>query len=153
MLLNYLRIGFRNLSRKRVYSFINIFGLTMGLACFLIIALYIFDELTYDRFHKDADFIYRIIEHKISPAGRESNIVSVAYNNSKKAEQEFPEISQSTRFSVFGRSNVINPENNQVFYETYSIADATFFSVFDFPIVEGDLKNALTNPYTVILTD
>jgi len=153
MLLNYLKFGIRNLGRKKVYSFINIFGLTVGLACFLFIALYIFDELTYDRFHRDADSIYRIVEHKNSAEGKESNIVSIAYNVSKKAEKDFPEIEQSTHFSVLGRSNVINPENNQTFYEAYAIGDEEFFNVFDFPVIDGDLKNALTNPFSIVLTD
>jgi len=153
MLLNYLKFGIRNLRRKKVYSFINIFGLTVGLACFLFIALYIFDELTYDRFHKDTDSIYRIVEHKTSTTGKESSVISIAYNISKKAEKEFPEIEQSTRFSILGRSNVMNPENNHVFYELYAIGDASFFNVFDFPFIDGDRKNALTNPYSVVLTD
>ena len=153
MLLNYLKFGLRNLGRKKVYSFINIFGLAVGLACFLFIALYIFDELTYDRFHKDGDSIYRIVEHKTSTAGKESNVISIAYNISKKAEKDFPEIQQTTRFSMLGRSNVINSENNKVFYEDYAIGDPGFFKVFDFPHVEGSLQHALDNPYSVVLTD
>jgi putative ABC transport system permease protein len=153
MLSTYLRFGIRNLLRKKVYSFINIFGLTIGLACFLFIALYIFDELTYDRFHRDAHQIYRIVEHKTSQAGKESKVISIAYNISRKAEKEFPEVEGSTRFSILGRSNVINPANNQTFYELYAIGDSSFFNVFDFAFVEGDKNNALTNPYSIVLTD
>jgi putative ABC transport system permease protein len=152
MLLNYLKFGWRNIRKKKTYSFINIFGLTAGLACFLLIALYVFDELTYDRFHKNPGSIYRIIEHKTS-AGKESNVISIAYNISKKADFDFPEIEHSTRFSILGRSNVVNPENNQTFYELYAIADTDFFNVFDFPLVDGDVKTALNDPFSIVLTD
>jgi putative ABC transport system permease protein len=62
MLRNNLKIAYRNLRKQKVFSFINLFGLTVGLSCFLLIALYIFDELTYDGFHKKADSIYRVVE-------------------------------------------------------------------------------------------
>src|SRR5215207_9221250 len=111
MLRNYLKIAWRNLGKHRIYSFINIFGLTAGLTAFLLIALYIFDELTYDRFHKNADDIYRVIEHKTSAAGKESNVVSVAFNISEKSKTDFPEADKATRFSMLGRSNILNDDN------------------------------------------
>src|ERR1700750_2373287 len=110
MLRNYFKIAWRNLGKHRIYSFINIFGLTVGLAAFLLIALYIFDELTYDTFHKDANSIYRVVEHKTSAAGKESNVVSVAFNISEKAIKDLPEVEQATRFSMLGRSNISNDE-------------------------------------------
>ena len=64
MIKHYIKIALRNLWRNKTYSFINIFGLTLGFVCFLLIALYIFDELTYDRFHKKANVIYRVIDEK-----------------------------------------------------------------------------------------
>lgn len=153
MFTNYLKIAWRNLKKNRIYSFINIFGLTVGLAAFLLIALYIFDELTYDRFHKDADAIYRVIEHKTSAAGKESNVVSVAYNISQRARKDFPEVEQATTFSMLGRSNIANDENTNVFYESYFLADASFFKVFTFPAVHGDISTALNAPYSAVITD
>src|SRR5215212_4358535 len=104
MFSNYLKIAWRNLKKNRIYSFINIFGLTVGLAAFLLIALYIFDELTYDRFHKNTDSIYRIVENKTSEAGKESKVISIAYNISDRAKKDLPEVEQATRFSILGRS-------------------------------------------------
>lgn len=81
MLTNYLKIAWRNLMKNKIFSFINIFGLTIGLTSFLLIALYIFDELTFDRFHKNANNIYRIVEAK---------------NHRKEKKQRMP--AQDTRF-------------------------------------------------------
>lgn len=72
MLKNYFKIAWRTLMKNKVFSFINIFGLTIGLTSFLLIALYIFDELTFDSFQKNANNIYRIIENKTSPEGKET---------------------------------------------------------------------------------
>ena len=78
MIKNYFKIALRNLWKNKTYSFINILGLNLGLVCFLLIALYVFDELTYDRFHKNASNIYRVVETKISPEGKESKVAAVA---------------------------------------------------------------------------
>jgi putative ABC transport system permease protein len=153
MLTNYLKIAWRNLKKNRIYSFINIFGLTVGLAAFLLIALYIFDELTYDRFHKNAGSIYRVVEQKTSAAGKESKVVAIAYNISQRATKEFPEVEHATRFSMLGRSNVLTNENTNVFYESYNLSDPGFFKVFSFPVVQGDVTTALDAPYSVVMTD
>lgn len=153
MFTNYLKIAWRNLRKHSIYSFINIFGLTAGLTAFLLIALYIFDELTFDTFHSDVNSIYRLIEHKTSPAGKQSDVVSVAYNLSEKAEKDFPEIELAGRFSMLGRVNVVNDENTNVFYEAYNLSDESFLKILDFPVLQGDLKTALKDPYTVVVTD
>src|SRR5690242_16057827 len=97
MIKNYLKIAFRNLFKNKAYSFINLFGLTSGLACFLLVALYLFDELTYDSFYKDADRIYRVIEHKTSAAGKESKIAAVAGNISTAVHTNFSAIEDACR--------------------------------------------------------
>src|SRR5215216_5037307 len=97
MLKNYFKIAWRNLMKNKVFSFINIFGLTIGLTSFLLIALYIFDELTFDAFHKNADNIYRVVEHKITPEGTETKIAGAAYQVSEKGKTDFPEIKDAAR--------------------------------------------------------
>jgi putative ABC transport system permease protein len=153
MLKNYLKIAFRNLLNHKAYSFINLFGLTIGLVCFLLIALYLFDELTYDAFHKDADHIYRVVEHKTSAAGKESKVAAVASNISTASTSNLPEVAYATRATELGRANIMTLENNQVFYEHYFIADASFFKVFDFPVVHGNPQSALATPYSVVITE
>jgi putative ABC transport system permease protein len=153
MFRNYLKIAVRNLFKNKIYSFINIFGLTTGLACFLLIVLYIFDELTYDRFHKNSASVYRVVEQKISAEGKESKVASVAFNISEAAKKDFPEVENATRFSMLGRVNLSNAENTNVFYESYYLADASFFKVFSFPFLEGDANTALNDPHSVVMTD
>ena len=119
MIKNYLKIAWRNLMKNKIYSFINIFGLTIGLTSFLLIALYVFDELTFDRFHKNADSIYRVIEFKTTPEGKETKTASVPYQLSEKAKSEFPEIKNAARITPLGRANISNPENTNVFYEDF----------------------------------
>src|SRR5688572_11857406 len=143
MFKTYLKIALRNLFKNKVYSFINVFGLTVGLSCFLLIALYIFDELTYDRFHTNADSIYRVVEQRTSAEGKESKVASVAFNISASAKKEFPEVANATRFSMLGRSNVSNSENEKVFYESFYLGDSSFFRVFDFRFLYGDGNSAL----------
>ncbi|HEX6180852.1 MAG TPA: ABC transporter permease, partial [Chitinophagaceae bacterium] len=153
MFTNYLKIAWRNMRKNSIYSFINIFGLTAGLTAFLLIALYIFDELTYDSFHQNADSIYRVIEHRTSAAGKESNVVSIAFNLSEKAEKDFPEIEYAGRFSALGRLNVMNNENTNVFLETFFISDESFTKILSFPTLQGNLATALIEPYSVIVTE
>lgn len=153
MFKSYFKIAVRNLAKNSIYSFINIFGLTIGLICFLLIALYVFDELTYDLFHKKADWIYRVVEHKVSAEGKESKVAAVAYNVSEVAKKELPEVIEATRLSMLGRVNVSNPENTNVFYESFYLADASFFTIFDFPFIQGDAATALKEPYSVVLTN
>ena len=102
---------------------------------------------------KNARSIYRVIEHKTSAAGKESNVVSIAYNISQRARKDFPEVEQATTFSMLGRSNMSNEENTNVFYESYFLADANFFKVFSFPVVQGDVYTALTAPYSIVMTE
>lgn len=119
MIKNYFKIAWRNLFRNKVYSIINIFGLTAGITCFLLIALYIFDELTFDRFHKKADNIYRVIEHKTSAEGKESKVAYVAYNISTHSLKDFPEVERISRVSMLGRDNISDGDNTKTFYESY----------------------------------
>ena len=150
---NFFKMFWRNVQKNKIYSFINIFGLTAGLVSFLLIALYVFDEFTYDRFHKKAPSIYRVVETKTSREGKVTKVVSVAANVSTKAKQELPEVLNATRFSMLGRSNMSNEENAKVFYESYFLADSSFMKIFDFPLVEGDAATALSAPYSVVITD
>jgi putative ABC transport system permease protein len=153
MFKTHLKIAWRNLFKNKIYSFINVFGLTVGLGCFLLISLYIFDELTYDRFHRNADSIYRIVEHKVSAEGKESKVASVAFNISEASKKEFPEVADASRFSMLGRSNVSNNENTNVFYESFYLADSSFFRIFDFNFLQGDAATALDAPYSVVLNE
>jgi putative ABC transport system permease protein len=153
MFRNYIRVAIRNLWKNKTYSFINVFGLTLGLACFLLIALYVFDELTFDRFHANTNHIYRLVETKQSPQGKESKIASVSYKLSEQAIATIPEVKKAVRLAAFGRTNVSDPAGTNVFYESFLTANPEFTQVFDFKFLEGDRETALKAPGSVLITE
>lgn len=152
MLRTHIKFALRNLLKQKTFTFINIFGLTTGLVCFLMIALYVFDELTYDAFHKNSGSLYRVVEAKTSADGKPSKVVSTAYNISEEARKNLPGVEGATRFSMLGRVNVSGTEGKEVFYENYYIADASFFNLFSFPVLQGNAATALNEPHTAVLT-
>jgi putative ABC transport system permease protein len=153
MIKTYFKSAWRNLMKNKVFSFINIFGLTIGLTTFLLIALYIFDELTFDAFHKNADNIYRVIENKVTPEGKEIKSAGAGYQVSEKGKVDLPEIKDAARLVTFGRVNVATSENANVFYEDYTISNPGFLTTFDFNLLQGDRNTALTEPHSVIVTE
>ena len=153
MIQHYFKIVFRNLWRNKTYSSINIFGLTLGLTCFLLISLYVFDELTYDSFHKNAAHTYRVIETKVSPEGKESKISAVGYKICERAPSDIPEVKMAAHFTEFGRTNVADPISNITIHELVVTANSDFLKVFDFELLEGSRTTALTAPRSVILTE
>jgi putative ABC transport system permease protein len=153
MLRNYFKIAFRNLWKSRGFSFINIFGLVIGLTSFLLIALYIFDEFTFDSFHKNANNIYRVVESEISSDGEKTKSAGAGYQVSEKGKTDLGEIKDAARLVTFGRVNVAAAENTNVFYEEYTIGNPGFLTVFDFKLLQGNRNTALTAPYSVIVTE
>ena len=139
--------------KNKIYSFINIFGLTIGLTSFILIALYVFDELTFDRFHTKSQNIYRVIESKTTSEGKKTIRAGAAYQLSEKAKSDFPEIKDVARITALGRSNILTLENSNVFYEDFYIANPGFLTMFDFKILQGDRSSALTAPNSVIVTE
>ncbi len=153
MIRNYFKIAWRNLWKNKTYSFINILGLTLGLVCFLLIALYVFDELTYDRFHKNALDIYRLVETKISSEGKESRVAAVAYKIAEQSPVEIPEVKMAARFRMFGRANVSGTVGASTFNESFTFANQDFLKLFDFKLLQGDRSTALKAPHSVLLTE
>jgi len=149
----YLKIAWRNMMKNKIFSFINVFGLAVGLTSFILIALYIFDELTFDRFHSNAANIYRIVEDNTSADGKETKLAGVAYQISERAKIDLPGVTDFARITGLGRSNVAAVGNTNVFYEDFFIANQGFLTAFDFKLLQGDRKTALTEPHTVIVTE
>ena len=151
MVKNYLKIALRNLLKFKAYSFINIFGLAIGIAACMMILLYIYDELSYDKFNTKADQIYRV--HTIGKlAGNQLNIAVSPPPLGETLVRDYPEVIQYTRL-LPNQTMLIRYKDN-VFNETnFFWADSTVFDVFTIPFVEGDPKTALTQPHTVVLTE
>jgi putative ABC transport system permease protein len=152
MLKNYFKIAFRNLIRYKGYSFINIFGLAVGIMCCLLILVYVQDELSYDRYHKNADNIYRIINSGVI-RGSEIEIPRVAGPWGPAMEEEFPEVLRSVRIKPPNSRWVVEYEDRRFLEKGLYFADPAFFEVFDVEMVTGDFKTALDAPYSAVITE
>jgi putative ABC transport system permease protein len=152
MLKNYLKIAFRYLLKNKVFTFVNVLGLTLGFTCFILLSLFVFDELSFDDFHSDADQIYRVIQTIDDTDGDSRKVATVAPLVGTEAKQQFPEIQDQTQLIEIGRLTVGNEPLNRD-YERIWIADANFFQFFDFEFLYGDPKTALSEPNNLVITE
>lgn len=152
MLRNYLKIAWRTLSRHKLYTALNVAGLTFGITCFLLIGLYLFDELTFDQQHSKASRIYRAIQHRKTPT-EDLTIAAASYKVSEESKKQISEIENTARIARSGRANLTNPENKHVFVETIACGNAGLMELFDFPTVDGDSRSALKEPNSIILVE
>ncbi len=153
MLRNYIKIAFRNLLRYKFISFINLFGLTVGLTCCLIILTYLVNELSYDKFNKDADQIYRVTRSFNTPDGIETlHLSEVAPPFGPLLQHDFPDIQKMTRLLSNGSTTIRYKENLFTEKDVY-FADENFFNFFPVGITRGNPKTSLTDPYCIMLSD
>ncbi|RYU93437.1 ABC transporter permease [Emticicia agri] len=153
MFRNYIKIAWRSLFKNKLYSLLNIAGLTFGLICFFMIGLFVFDELTFDEQHSKADRIYRLIEHK-SEKGEQTVIAAGGYKIAEESKKVIAGVENATRMTRTGRANLINPEKPDInFQEDVTIVDANFLKIFDFPLLEGDKETALIEPNSILITE
>jgi predicted permease len=148
MLKNHIKIAIRNLTKHKGYSIINIAGLTIGMACCILILFWVQDELSFDRFHKNADSIYRVIQD-INFADHSTTWTITQGPLGPSLKEDFPEIVNFTR--VTGRRFRLTYGDNS-FDEILGMADGSIFEMFTFPLIEGDPKTALKDPYSIVLT-
>lgn len=152
MLRNYFKIAFRNLFKNKVYSFINISGLAVGMACCLAICLYVYDEFSYDRFHTNALNLYRVVERQ-NQAGTVLNDASSPGLLSPALKAEFAEIKQFCRISrhrgvLQHDSTIIEPKLMDMIG-----VDNSFFEIFNFSLIRGNVKEALLSPNEIIISE
>ncbi len=152
MIKNYLTIAWRNLQKNKIYSFINIIGLAIGLASFLLIALYIMDELSYDRYNDKADRIYRI-NSDIKLGGGELHMPVTSDMMGQLLIKDYPAIEQYTRIYNSNGSKLIKKNNAFVIEDHVAHVDSTFFDVFTLPAISGNTHTALNEPNTVVITE
>ena len=151
MIRNYLKIAWRNLCRNKVFSAINILGLSAGLTCCILIFLFIQHELSYDKFNTRAKNIYRVTSIMQGPVG-ETNLAVTPAPWAPLMKKDFPEIREYTRL-LTDEKVVIGEPGGQHFYETQMIyADSTLFNVFTINIEQGDTRHALEKPNSIVLT-
>ncbi|MCG3120619.1 MAG: hypothetical protein ALAOOOJD_03400 [bacterium] len=152
MLKNYLKIALRNLLKYKVYSFINVLGLAVGMASCILILLYVRDELSYDRHHEHAEQIYRVTREWFNSDGSTSlHLGHVAPPIGPLLKNDFPDILQMARINSGG--NPLLRYQDQVFQEErFYFADPNIFEIFTLPLLHGDPKQALADPNSVVLT-
>lgn len=151
MIRNYFLIAFRNIVKQKFYSFINILGLTIGIAASLFIILYVTDELSYDRFHENIDQMYRVgLNGKL--AGQEVHVVSTPPPLASAMVNEVPGVAQALRLWQWG--DVVIRYEDKVFTEDLIFhTDSNFFKVFSFKLLEGDPETALKEPNSMVITE
>ncbi len=150
MFKNYFKIALRNLVRYKGYSLINILGLAIGMTCCILILLFVQDELSYDRFHANADYIFRLERQGVFQ-GREYHVPITAHPYGPTLVADFPEVESMVRLWDV-ELNVRDPKM-QFIEETLYFADETLFDVFSFDLKEGDPETALQTPSSVVLTE
>ncbi|HMI78497.1 MAG TPA: ABC transporter permease [Ferruginibacter sp.] len=152
MIKNYLRVTWRNLVKNKVFSFINITGLAIGLACFLLITLYVTDELAYDRYNEKAERIYRV-DAAIKFGGNELNLAVSSDPMGATLKKDYPQVEEYTRIYASNGNKLIKRNNEFISEDEVAHADSTFFNVFTLPAISGDTKTALNAPNTVVITE
>ncbi|MGA0559807.1 ABC transporter permease [Larkinella sp. VNQ87] len=152
MLRNYLKIAFRNLLKHKTFGFINIVGVAIGLACFLLIALYVRDELSFDRFHTKADRTYRVLRTFMNSNDGtvELKLGTVAPPFGPLIKQDFPEAEQVVR--VLHSSGLLRYGEHAYDERKLFFAEGNLFKVLDFKVINGNPEQALANPFSIMLS-
>ncbi len=151
MIKNYLKVAWRNLLKNKTFSIINITGLAIGLSCFLLIALYVLDELSYDKFYPNSERIYRI-NTDIRFGGSDLHIPVASDPMGATLKKDYPQVEEYTRLFKNGSKQI---KKGSEYLNEYKVvhADSTFFDVFQLPAIAGNTKTALNEPNTVVITE
>lgn len=150
MLKNYFKTALRNISRNKIYAAINVLGLSLGLACAMLIILYIKDEVSFDRFHKNVNNIYVVGRTITRPNGDISHSGSTGLFQGPRFKAAIPEIQNFVRYE---RRYMDEKKGTDITSEQVYFADKDFFDVFSFPIVNGSAATALQQPNSVVITE
>jgi putative ABC transport system permease protein len=151
MLKNLFKISVRNILKDKTYSAINVLGLTIGITCSLFLLMYILDELSYDRYHKNANNIYRVVSNIKEP----DNAFTWAVAQIPLADElrdNYPEVVNAVRF--FQTGNTLYKNGDKQFNESdFFLTDSTVFDMFSYEMLYGDAGTALDNPFSIVLTE
>ncbi len=152
LLWNYFQVALRKVRRQKGYAFINIAGLAVGLACSVLMMLWIADERGFDRFHQSGDSIYRLV----TETRNENASILDARAPTPTApalKAEFPDVEDFCRFRTNNGNYGLRLGDQVSFTDVIGVADPSFFTMFTFPFVKGDPKAALNNPRSIVVTE
>ncbi|MFC2141442.1 ABC transporter permease [Acidobacteriota bacterium] len=145
MLKNYLKVAIRNIARHKGYSLINIVGLAVGMACCILILLWVFDELSYDKFHQDLDRL-----HQIVVSGDNQSWLSTPWALIPALKKDFPEIIQGSQYA---EQTILMKVEGRLYNESCALAQPDFLKMFSFPFVKGNAENAFLDRNSIVLTE
>src|SRR4051812_37367139 len=152
MLQHYFKIAFRNLAKQKGLTFINIAGLSIGLACFSLFLLYAINEFSFDRFHKNASHIFRVYRWSEAWHGETANGSSyMPMPLGPAMKQDLPDVKNYVRINEGGQESFVKA-NDKVSRIKVSFADPQLFTVFNFKFLSGNPAAALNNPGSIVLT-
>jgi putative ABC transport system permease protein len=152
MLYNYIKIAFRNLTKQRFYAFINILGLAISLSSCLLIALFVMNELSYDKFHQEAENIYKVGSSG-NIGGQDFTTEFTAPPIAETLRKEFPEVNTVTRIFPLSVGEIVHHDSKSFVEEKVIAADSNFFKIFSFKLLKGNPETVLTEPNTIVLTE
>ncbi|TLV01002.1 ABC transporter permease [Dyadobacter luticola] len=150
MLRNYLKIAVRNLTRNKVFSLINIAGLSLGLTCCMLIVLYTKDEASFDQFQEHKNSLYRIMVSMPEEDGSTRTIGSTNAVHGPGFKQGIPEVSDFVRAQS---NSFVVRKGNELLNEDILFADKSFFSVFTMPLISGDPQTVLSDIHSIVLSE
>lgn len=149
MIRNYFKIALRNIRRYSTHSILNISGMAIGMACAIMLLLYVQYELSYDRFYKNADCLYRVVQASYSD-GKINYSAVTPFPLATALKEEYPEIVRSTRYHNWLTSF---PKGENILKGKLALADKDFFEMFDIEFVRGDKKSAFNGLYDIVITE
>jgi putative ABC transport system permease protein len=150
MLKNYVKVAWRNLTKQKGLSFINVFGLAVGISCFCLFLLYAVNEFSYDRFHENADRIFRVNQVWKNSDGSVQGMAGLNMPLGPALKNDFPDVENFVRFNT-NDQDVIKA-NNKILRLKVCFADPQVFSVFSFKLLRGSAADALKDPHSIVLT-
>lgn len=152
MLKNYLKVAFRTLNKNRVYAFINIFGLALGLTVTILVFLFIKDETSYEKHWSDYDRVYRT-GIKADMMGQKMDAPVSPSPMANAFRTEFTDVETATRLNPVRQEIMVRNEQTKIYVQKAAYADSTFFKVFDYKFIHGNATEALNEPNAMVLTE
>jgi putative ABC transport system permease protein len=150
MIIIYLKQACRSLLKNKTYSFLNIIGLSASLTCFAFIAVWVNDELSYDKFNKNYDHIFRLIGLEKTESGLSESAVSSA-PMAAALKNDYPEVEQTVRLKM--REEIVEYKGGQILQPNILLTDPSFFKIFSYHLTKGNAATALSEPFSIILTE
>jgi putative ABC transport system permease protein len=154
MIKNYIKVAFRSLLKNKGFSFINIFGLAIGITCSLLIFLFVQNELSYDKFHHQPENVYRVVKDFINDDGSRIPDATTPAALAPAMQREIPEVASITRMRPnWGRTYLVKYKDKKITEEKIIGVDSSFFDVFSFPFIKGDPKTVFKDVNSIALTE